>query len=164
MTGIIGDTHQRQHNRHFHKHPYNGRKRHKRCRAKQGNGLRNSGITGRYFPIRIPTAMHRVTHRVRYFSKKPIPVFFSIQPSTGQQQDFSLLILTTSFTAVRDILADAIFLSCSNGVEKLLCFPDYFRIQRVVRPFALISALNQPAFAQELHMVGQGGLGDLEFF
>jgi hypothetical protein len=35
-----------------------------------------AGRAGKNLPIRTPAAMQRTTHRVKYFSKKPMPVFF----------------------------------------------------------------------------------------
>src|SRR5574344_107081 len=41
------------------------------------NRPRNVGIAGKNLPIKTPTAMHTMTHIVRYRSKKPIPGFAS---------------------------------------------------------------------------------------
>ena len=42
------------------------------------NFPKNSGTDGRNFPIRIPIPIQRITHIVRYFSKNPIPLVFSL--------------------------------------------------------------------------------------
>ena len=88
---------------------------------------------------------------VRYFSKKPIPVFFS------------LLIVITSFAAACIFFADAVFLVRGDGAEKLLCFVDSFLVQRIIRPFALVTAFDKATFTQELHVMGQRRLGHFKF-
>ena len=42
------------------------------------NLLKVSGIEGTNCPIATPTIMHTATHTVRYFSKKPNPLFSCI--------------------------------------------------------------------------------------
>ena len=46
MTCFVGNTHQRQHDWHFHKHTYNGCHRHRRSRAKQGNATATASSKG----------------------------------------------------------------------------------------------------------------------
>lgn len=45
-------------------------------------------------------------------------------------------------------LADAVSLIGGDGAEKFLCFADCFQVQRVIRPFAFVPALDESAPAQ----------------
>jgi hypothetical protein len=43
-------------------------------------------------------------------------------------------------------------------------FPGSFPVQGIVDPFAFFPASDQPCVAQDLHMMGKGGLGQMEIF
>ena len=62
------------------------------------NWFRNSGIPGRYLPIRMPNAMQMMTQTVRYRWKKLIPVLLS------------LFIIVSSFT--------------KSNIIDILCFKE----------------------------------------
>jgi hypothetical protein len=92
-----------------------------------------------------------------------VAFFVCFCPQRFSEEQRHLPVFITPFPTVCAFPASTVFLIRCDVVKEPLRFADGIRIQRVVRPFAFLSASDKAAFTQDFHVMGQGGLGHLEF-
>jgi hypothetical protein len=82
---------------------------------------------------------------VSRYRKSILIGFFGCGWQQFSEEQQHLLIFITPLTTICVISANTIFFIGCDHAKKLLCFADSLRIQRVVRPFTLVSSCDQTA-------------------